>query len=170
MTVPSLAPATTTSAQRPTGPLVRVCDRRLAATVAQALRAEGFRGRLPRVPTRSGDRTLSRCELDGAIGAGISLDAAADAPRRYRNRVTETAQFAGGDPGRAPKTVKGIGDARLGAAGANWLPRIHLLLSVRGERVLIVDLSADDLGDGALLAAASEISVATWDRLSTASR
>jgi hypothetical protein len=90
---------------------------------------------------------------------------ASGAVRRYHNRVTETAQFSGGDPDRAPQTVKGVGDARLGGAGANWLPRIQLLLSARGERVLIVDVSADDLDDDALQAAAIEISLDAWERL-----
>ena len=60
--------------------------------------------------------------------------------------------------------MKGVGDRRLGGAGANWLPRIHLLLSVRGHRVLIVE-SADDLDDDALQAAAIEISLDAWERL-----
>jgi hypothetical protein len=146
--------------------MVRTCDRRLAAAVSAALEDQGFRGRLRSKPSPSGDKQLSVCELAGR-GAEVStsIDAASGAVRRYHNRVTETAQFSGGDPDNAPQTVKGIGDARLGGAGANWLPRIHLLLSTRDERVLIVDVSADDLDDDALLAAAKAISLDVYDRL-----
>jgi hypothetical protein len=146
--------------------MVRICDLRLAAAATTALRDEGHRGRLGSEPTPSGAAGLSGCEFAGrAAEVTISLDTASDAVRRYHNRVTETAQFSGGDPDRAPQTVKGVGDARLGGAGANWLPRIQLLLSARGERVLIVDVSADDLADDALRAAAIEISLDAWERL-----
>jgi hypothetical protein len=163
-TLPTTTAATTT--ERPSGPVVRICDRRLAAAASAALREQGFRGRLGGMPVPSGTGRLSVCEMAGASGeVSVSLDAATDAVRRYQFRVTETAQFSGGDPEHAPHTVKGVGDPRLGGAGANWLPRIHLLLSVRGHRVLIVDVSADDLADDALRAAAIEISLDAWERL-----
>lgn len=163
-TAPTPAPSTTTAA--PTGPMVRICERRLAIATSEALREQGFRGRLGSEPVPSGTARLSVCELAGSgAEVSISLDAASGAVRRYHNRVTETAQFSGGDPEHAPHTVKGVGDPRLGGAGANWLPRIHLLLSVRGHRVLIVDVSADDLDDDALQAAAIEISLDAWERL-----
>jgi hypothetical protein len=163
--------STTSSAspaeEPPTGPVVRICDGRLRAAATTALRDQGFRGRLAGKPVPSGNSRLSVCEFQGRGGAevSVSLDAASDAPRRYRNRVTETSQFSGGEVENAPQTVKGVGDPRLGAAGANWLPRIHLLLSVRGERVLIVDVSADDLNDDALRDAAIDISLSSWERL-----
>jgi hypothetical protein len=160
---PSIATTTTAA---PSGPMVRICDRRLAAAVTDALRDQRFRGRLGSKPEPSGAAGLSACEFGGG-GAEVSilLDTAADAVRRYHNRVTETAQFSGGDPDHAPHTVKGVGDPRLGGAGANWLPRIHLLLSARGERVLIVDVSADSLSDPQLLEGAKAISLLAWDRL-----
>jgi hypothetical protein len=61
--------------------------------------------------------------------------------------------------------VKGVGDPKLGGAGANWLPRTHLLLSARGDRVLIVDVSADGLDDNVLRDAAIEISLDASERL-----
>ena len=156
----------TTTVEAPSGPMVRICDRRLAAAVTDALRDQGFRGRLGSEPTPSGAAGLSGCEFAGrGAEVSISLDTAADAVRRYHNRVTETAQFSGGDPEHAPHTVKGVGDPELGGAGANWLPRIHLLLSARGERVLIVDVSVDSLPESKLLPAAKAISLAAWDRL-----
>ena len=160
------APTVSTATEPPSGPVVRICDRRLAAAATAALREQGFRGRLGGMPVPSGTARLSVCEMAGASGeVSVSLDAATDAVRRYQFRVTETAQFSGGDPEHAPHTVKGVGDPRLGGAGANWLPRIHLLLSVRSHRVLIVDVSADDLADDALRAAAIEISLDSWERL-----
>jgi hypothetical protein len=159
-------PSQTTTTAAPTGPMVRICDGRLSREVTTALREQGYRGRLGSQPSPSGAARLSGCELAGKDAeVSISLDAAAGAVRRYHNRVTETAQFSGGEPDRAPQTVKGVGDPQLGSAGANWLPRIHLLLSARGERVLIVDISVEPLGDARLLAAAKTISVDAWDRL-----
>jgi hypothetical protein len=156
----------TTTTEAPSGPMVRICDRRLAMAVTAGLRGQGFRGRLGSEPSASGDKQLSVCELAGrGAEVSISVDAASDAVRRYHNRVTETAQFSGGDPNNAPHTVKGVGEPRLGGAGANWLPRTHLLLSVRGDRVLIVDVSAEPLSDPRLLDAARTISLAAWDRL-----
>ena len=158
------SPVTATTAPAPpSGPMVEVCDRRLTRLTASAFRRQGLRGPLGATPDPSGTPMQSVCELEGdRAEASISLDAASDAPRRYRNRVTETAQFSGGDPGDAPHPVKGIGAPRLGAAGANWLPRIHLLLSVRGQRVLIVDVSAERLGDDALRDVAIQISLGAW--------
>jgi len=158
--------ATTTTQAPPSGPVVRICDRSLARAVTAALQGQGLQGHLGSEPTPSGNARLSVCEL-AAQGAeiSISLDAASGAVRRYHNRVTESAQFSGGDPENAPHTVKGIGDRKLGGAGANWLPRTHLLLSARGERVLIVDVSAESLPDSRLLPAAKAISLAVYDRL-----
>jgi hypothetical protein len=164
-TTPSTVPITQPEPP-PSGPVVRICDKRLVAEASAALRAAGFRGRLMGAPVPNGTPRLSVCELDSdRAELSVALDAASDAPRRYRNRVTETAQFSGGDPDRAPHTVRGVGDDQLGAAGANWLPRTDLLLSVRGNRVLIVDVSAEGLGDGRLRSAAIEISLGVWDRL-----
>jgi hypothetical protein len=150
----------------PAGPVVRICDKRLAAAMTSAFRDQGFRGRLPAMPTPGGNPRLSVCDLEGEHAEiSVSLDAASQAVRRYRNRVTESAQFSTTDPEDAPQTVKGIGDRELGGAGANWLPRTHLLLSARGERVLIVDVSADPLSDPQLFEAAKTISLDAWERL-----
>jgi hypothetical protein len=166
VTATSPAPATTT-AERPSGPMVRICDRRLAAAVTAAVQEQGSVGRVGGKPVPSGNVRLSVCEMVGKRAeVSVSIDAATDAVRRYQFRVVESAQFSGGDPENAPHTIKGIGDPDLGGAGANWLPRTHLLLSVRGDRVLIVDVSADDLDDDdALLAAAKAISLDVYDRL-----
>jgi hypothetical protein len=100
-TLPTTTAATTT--ERPSGPVVRICDRRLAAAASAALREQGFRGRLGGMPVPSGTGRLSVCEMAGAE-VSVSLDAATDAVRRYQFRVTETAQFSGGDPEHATTT------------------------------------------------------------------
>jgi hypothetical protein len=162
------APATTSTPAPASGPAVRICDRRLAGAATTVLREQGFRGHLGGKPIASGNSRLSVCELAGrGAEVSVSVDAATDAVRRYQFRVTETAQFSGGDPENAPHTVKGVGDPRLGGAGANWLPRTKLLLSVRGRRVLIVDVSADDLNDDALRDAAIQISLDAWERIAS---
>jgi hypothetical protein len=58
-----------------------------------------------------------------------------------------------------------VGDRRLGAAGANWIPFLHQLLSARGKRVLIVTVNGGGLSDAERLAAAKAISLAVWERL-----
>lgn len=164
--VPTETAVTTAPAEPPAGPVVRICDKRLAAALTAAFRDQGFRGRLPAMPTPGGNPRLSVCDLEGKDAEiSVSLDAASQAVRRYRNRVTESAQFSTTDPEDAPQTVKGIGDRELGGAGANWLPRTHLLLSARGERVLIVDVSAGPLSDPQLFEAAKTISLDAWERL-----
>jgi hypothetical protein len=121
-----------------------------------------FRARAELRPHASGAGRLSACDL-GPVE--LSLDTASDAVRRYRNRIVETAQFSESIPGRVPRTVRGIGDADLGASGANWIPFLHQLLSARGERVLIVTVNGGGLDDRQRLAAAKAISLAAWDRL-----
>jgi hypothetical protein len=160
------APAPTVASEPdPAAPLVRICDRALADRVEQVLAAQGFRGQIGR-PAATGSERLSQCRLDaGSAQVQFSLDAGRDAVRRYFNRITETAQFSGGDPEHAPHPVEGVGAARLAGHGANWIPNIHELLSVRGERVLIASVSASRLRDRQLRAAAVGLSLYVYERL-----
>jgi hypothetical protein len=159
-TTPSPPPPTTTVAA-PSGPLVRVCDRSLARAVKQALRSNGFDVKLP-APTPTGTQRNSRCDFAKVVE--LSMDSAPDAVQRYQNRVTETAQFSESIPSHVPKPLKGIGDRRLGAAGANWIPFLHQLLSARGKGVLIVTVNGPG-GDSERLSAAKAITFAVYDRL-----
>jgi hypothetical protein len=93
------------------------------------------------------------------------MDAAPDAVQRYQNRIVETAQFSQSIPSHVPRTIRGVGDPELGAAGANWIPFQHQLLSARGKRVLIVSVDARGLGDPERLSAARAISLAVYGRL-----
>jgi hypothetical protein len=155
-------PSTTTATGPASGPLVRICDRSLADEVRGALRSQGFPGDPELRPAPTGTRRLSACDL-GPVE--LSLDNAPDAVQRYQNRIVETTQFFGGHRNRVPRPLDGVGDASLGAAGANWLPWIHQLLSARGKRVLIVSVGGGHLSGSESLAATREISLAVWDRL-----
>ncbi len=158
-TVPEPASATT-------GPLGRICDKRLAHRVGEVIGARGFRGEFGRAAATGSER-LSQCRLE-APGAEVqfSLDAAADARQRYFNRITESAQFSSGDPELAPQPVEGVGARSLPGAGANWIPAFHELLSVRGDRLLIASVSARHLRDRQLMAAAVALSLYVYERLS----
>lgn len=93
------------------------------------------------------------------------MDGAPDAVQRYQNRIVETAQFSESIPSHVPRPLKGIGDRRLGAAGANWIAFLHQLLSARGKRVLIVTVNGTGGSDAERLAAAEAITFAVYDRL-----
>jgi hypothetical protein len=154
-------PRLTTAAGPPSGPLVRVCDRVLAAELTPILTANGFRGtELHPQPTGAGQ--LSACDL-GHLE--LSLDTATDAVQRYRNRIVETAQFSESIPSHVPRPVPGIGDPELGQSGANWIGFLHQLLSARGERVLIVTVNGGGQSDDQRLDTAKAVSLAVWDRL-----
>jgi hypothetical protein len=153
---------TTTATGPPKGPLVRVCDRALAAELTPILEAHEFRSGAELRPHAAGEGQLSACDL-GPVE--LSLDAANDAAHRYRNRIAETAQFSEGIPSHVPRPVRGIGDPELGASGANWIPFRHQLLSARGERVLIVTINGGGQSDDQRLETAEAVSLAVWDRL-----
>jgi hypothetical protein len=153
---------TTTVEAPPTGPLVRICDRSLADEIKPVLRSDGFQGSSELRPQAIGAGSLSACNL-GPVE--LSLDLGTDAVQRYQNRIVETAQFSESIPSRVPRTVKGVGAPELGAAGANWIPFLHQLLSARGKRVLIVTVNGGGLGDSERLDAAKAISLAVWGHL-----
>ena len=154
----------TTTVATPSGPMVRICDDSLARQVRQALRANGFDAKLPS-PTATGSQRNSRCDFGKVVE--LSMDGAPDAVQRYQNRVVETAQFSESIPSHVPRPVKGVGDRRLGAAGANWIAFLHQLLSARGKRVLIVTVNGPG-GDSERLSAAKAITFAVYDRLGAA--
>jgi hypothetical protein len=153
-------------AARP-GPLTRICNRSLVSALRQIVSAAGqSRPRLAPPEARGGER-LSQCEIPGAGGIrlGISLDSATDAPRRYRNRIAEASQFSSLDGELAPQPVRGVGAPDLGAAGADWLPAFHQLLSVRGGRLLIAEVALPRISDRAARTIAIAISLEVYRRL-----
>jgi hypothetical protein len=152
----------TTTVAAPSGPVVRVCDHRLAAEVEKALRSNGYEGKLPK-PTPTGTQRLSSCDFAKVVE--ISMDGAPDAVQRYQNRIAESAQFAVDRKHFQPQPVTGIGEKPLGQAGANWLPWLNQLLSARGKRVLIVAINTESLPQAQRLAAAKAASLAVYGRL-----
>lgn len=154
------APPTTTVAA-PSGPAVRICGRRLARELAPVLRSSGFHGPALR-PAPSGTPRHSTCEL-GPVE--LTVDNAQDAYQRYLNRIVETAQFSDSKYSRVPRTVRGIGDPKLGAAGANWIPYLRQLISARGKRVLIAEAHIRGLSDPQRLALTRRVALIAWSRL-----
>lgn len=154
-------PATTT-VTGPSGPVVTVCDRRLAAEVGKALRSNGYEGKLPKAMP-NGTQRLSSCDFGKVVE--ISMDGAPDAVQRYQNRITESAQFAVDRKHFQPQPISGIGAESLGQAGANWLPWLNQLLSARGKRVLIVAVNTEPRVQAQRLGAAKTISLAVYGRL-----
>jgi hypothetical protein len=151
----------TTTAVAPSGPAVRICGRRLAQELEPVLRSSGFHGRALQ-PRPSGTPRHSSCEL-GAVE--LTVDNAPDAYQRYLNRIVETAQFSESRRSRVPRTVRGIGDPELGAAGANWIPFLRQLISARGKRVLIAEVHGGGLADEQRLAATKRVSLIAWKRI-----
>ncbi len=85
-----------------------------------------------------GSALLSRCIYRGrGFNLQLSLDAQHDAVRGYFNRMTEFQQFSSRGRGLRPQPVAGIGDRGTSGYGANWLPALDQLFSVRSKRVLI---------------------------------
>jgi hypothetical protein len=86
---------------------------------------------------------LSRCRLDGrGVQANVSLDAGFAAHQRYANRIEETVQFNTENPAGLPQPVPHVGEKAAYNADASWIPALHSLLAVRGNRWLTVTLSA----------------------------
>jgi hypothetical protein len=152
----------TTTVAAPNGPVVRVCDHRLAAEVDNALRSNGYEGKLPK-PTPTGTQRLSSCDFAKVVE--VSMDGAPDAVQRYQNRIVESAQFAVDRKHFQPQPVTGVGEKSLGQAGANWLPWLNQLLSARGKRVLIVAINTESLPQAQRLAAAKAVSLAVYGQL-----
>jgi hypothetical protein len=151
----------TTTVAAPSGPAVKICDRRLARELAPALRSGGFNGTSLR-PNPSGTPRHSTCEL-GPVE--LTVDNAPDAFQRYLNRIVETAQFSDSKYSRVPRTVRGIGDPDLGAAGANWIPYLRQLISARGKLVLIAETHIPGLSDPQRLAVTKRVALIAWSRL-----
>jgi hypothetical protein len=154
------APATTTAAS-PSGPAVKICDRRLSRELGPVLRSGGFVGGELH-PEPSGTPRHSTCEL-GPVE--LTVDNAPDAYQRYLNRIVETAQFSDSKYSRVPRTVRGIGDPELGAAGANWIPYLRQLISARGKLVLIAEAHVTGLSDPERLALTKKVALIAWGRL-----
>jgi hypothetical protein len=117
---------------------VAVCPRIPFHRVEAIVRAAG--GDPSGIQRRSGGSApLSRCSFRGpGANLQLSLDANHDAVRGYFNRITEFTQFSSGGRDLRPRPVAGIGDRGTPGYGANWVPALDELFSVRRRRALIV--------------------------------
>jgi hypothetical protein len=86
---------------------------------------------------------LSRCRLSGpGTQVNVFLDSGFAAHQRYANRIEETVQFNGQNPAGLPQPVPDVGEKAAYNADASWIPALHSLLAVRGNRWLTVTISA----------------------------
>lgn len=163
------APATPRSASRgaagvrPGENLAPICSK-LAASSVRALTEAGApapQGTPAAHGAASGNLTSCRLRRTG-LRVRFSLDAAPDARQRYSNRIVESYQFGAGgaatSPGLRPRPGEGLGDRNVEGGGANWLPIYNQLLSVRGQRVLIVGIFVRGASDDQLKSAAIALS------------
>jgi hypothetical protein len=107
-------------------------------------------GRLGKPLTRRADPSppLSRCRLSGpGAQVNVFLDSGFAAHQRYANRIEETVQFNGQNPAGLPQPVPGVGEKAAYNADASWIPALHSLLAVRGNRWLTVTISAAGRSD-----------------------
>jgi hypothetical protein len=107
-------------------------------------------GRLRTPLTRRADPSppLSRCRLSGrGTQVNVFLDSGFAAHQRYANRIEETVQFNGQNRAGLPQPVPGVGEKAAYNADASWIPALHSLLAVRGNRWLTVTISAAGRSD-----------------------
>jgi hypothetical protein len=99
---------------------------------------------------------LSHCRLEGK-GASINiyLDSGFAANQRYHNRIDETIQFNSTDPEKVPHPVAHVGEKSAYNSAASWIPNLHSLLAVRGNRWLTVTISVKEKNDAELRAEAA---------------
>jgi hypothetical protein len=99
---------------------------------------------------------LSRCRLSGpGTQVNVYLDAGFAANQRYHNRIEETVQFNGHNPGGLPRPVPHVGEKAAYNSDASWIPALGSLLAVRGNRWLTVTISVAGRSDAQLLAQAA---------------
>ncbi len=108
------------------------------ARVAVLVRDAGGGPPAPLQRRSGGSAALSGCAFKAhGVNAELSLDANHDAVRGYFNRITEFSQFSSNSPDLRPQPVAGVGDRGTPGYGANWVPGLDQLFSVRDRRALI---------------------------------
>lgn len=136
--------------------------RHIARLVAQA----SGRPPPPLQAHATGTSTLLACRYAApGVKVHVNLDTASRSHRRYLNRVTELAQFSLGDRRLQPHPVAGVGDQVGGEEGANWLAASDQLLTVEGQRYLIVDFSVRGASNARLRAGAVALARLGFARL-----
>jgi hypothetical protein len=96
----------------------------------------------------------------------VTLDTAPHVLQGYANRLVESQQFGQETTkGLSPVPVAGIGDHRVGGGGANWIPALNQLLSVRGHHMMAVNVFARGAPRSERLDIARRLALGTWARL-----
>jgi len=100
------------------------------------------------------------------VNVHVTLDTAPHVLQGYANRLVESQQFGQETTkGLSPVPVPGVGDRHAGGGGANWIPALNQLLSVRGHHMLAVNVFARGASRSQLLGVARRLALRTWARL-----
>jgi hypothetical protein len=164
--------STTTHARAPLPrdrDLVAACQA-IEARARQLMRAAGAATPGPVEAQRVRSVDFSSCRFASKRTPGfnvhVTLDTAPHVLQGYRNRLVESEQFGQENTkGLAPQRVRGVGDRHVGGTGANWLPVLNQLLSVRGHHMLAVTFFVHGLPVSERERMARETSLLTWHRL-----
>jgi hypothetical protein len=139
------------SSSAPSGPSAAKVCARIPATRVEGLVAHASSRAAPELrPSATGSAQLIKCAYKAkGVDVDLNLDLAANSRKRFDNRITEMTQFSTGRPATFPRPVRGVGDARSGNQGAQWVPALDQLLAYRPGRYLIVDFTAPGAPDTA---------------------
>jgi hypothetical protein len=160
----SASAAPNQKAAAPAG-VAAACTRIPVRMVSALVAGAGGRS-VPLERTASSTAGRSVCRFRGrSVNVEAQLDAATRAVTRYFNRVTELLQFSSTNAKLRPVPVPALGDRGVPGGGANWVPFFDQLLSVRGERTLLVNFFVRGASTPALKRAAIRFTRLTYDRL-----
>ena len=132
---------------------------RIPAKTVQGIVARADPAPAPKLrASTAGTPQLLQCHFNAnGVKVGVTLDQAQNNRQRFDNRVTEMSQFSTGRPATLPRPVHGVGDAKSGDEGAQWIPALDQLLAYRPGAYLIVDFTAGKASDTANRNGAAEL-------------
>jgi hypothetical protein len=134
-----------------------VCAKVPTKPVARIVKEAGARAPALR-RAAGGTAQLVKCSfMASGVHVDFNLDLAANSQQRFDNRVVEMTQFSNARPATRPRPVPGVGDAKSGNEGAQWIPALDQLLAFRPGRYLIVDFSVEGASDDANRAGAAAL-------------
>jgi hypothetical protein len=102
---------------------------------------------------------VSACEWRGGpvVLVRVSVDAAAQARRRFTNQQVEQQQFYAEDPELKPRLVKGVGEDAFAAPGAWWTRGYRTLEAYAHDRLLRIGVTVRGFSDADRLRAAKAL-------------
>ena len=154
--------------------LVRACPGIYQRGIALIRRASPLTvGPLRREQVRSVG--YSSCRIGtrrpNGVNVHVTLDTAPHVLQGYANRLVESQQFGQETTkGLSPVPVADIGDRRVGGGGANWIPALNQLLSVRGHHMLAVNVYARGASRSERLDVARRLALRAWAILGVSRR